>query len=100
MGPRGEHDGSTVGGMAVSKFSVSIPDWLDPIIREAAETNGMSVSGWLVEAAKTVLTEREAAARRRWEAGHGIDRRAQLDAADAEFAADRARKAGQAQGAA
>ncbi len=80
--------------MSVRKISMSIPEWLEPIIRAAAEHDGMSVSAWLTEAAKTVLIEREAAERRRWETEQGIDRRAQLDRAEAALREDRARAAG------
>jgi hypothetical protein len=80
--------------MSVRKISVSIPEWLEPIIRDAALRDGVSVSAWLTEAAKTVLIEREAAERRRWEAGRGIDRQAQLDRAEAALRQDRARAAG------
>ena len=80
--------------MTVRKISMSIPDWLEPIIRAAAEQEGISVSAWLTEAAKTVLVEREAADRRRHEAEHGIDRQAQLARAEAALREDRARAAG------
>lgn len=80
--------------MSVRKISMSIPDWLEPIIREAAERDGVSVSAWLTEAAKTVLIEREAAERRRLEAERGIDRQAQLTRAEAALREDRAAAAG------
>jgi hypothetical protein len=80
--------------MSVRKISMSIPEWLEPIIRDAALRDGVSMSAWLTEAAKTVLIEREAAERRRWEAGQGIDRQAQLDRAEAALREDRARAAG------
>lgn len=80
--------------MAVSKLSVSVPDWLEPIIRESAEQQGVSVSTFMAEAAKTVIATREAEARRRYEAEHGIDREAQLAAADAALREDRARARG------
>jgi len=80
--------------MTVRKISMSVPDWLEPIIRAAAERDGISVSAWLTEAAKTVLVEREAADRRAQEAEHGIDRQAQLARAEAALREDRARAAG------
>jgi hypothetical protein len=52
------------------------------------------VSAWLTEAAETVLIEREAPERRRFEAEHGIDRRAQLASAEYVLREDRAAAAG------
>ncbi len=86
--------------MPVSKLSVSVPDWLEPIIRNAAEREGVSVSAFLVDAAKTVIIGREAEERRHYEQARGIDRRAQIGAAEQEFLADRARRAGRVRGAA
>src|SRR5260370_12115887 len=74
---------SRVSGMSVRKISMSIPEWLEPIIRAAAEHDGMSVSAWLTEAAKTVLIQPQAAQRRRREAEQGLHRPAQLDPAQA-----------------
>jgi hypothetical protein len=86
--------------MAVSKLSVSVPGWLEPIIRDAAGRDGVSVSAFLADAAKTVIIEREAAERRQYEAGHGIDRRAQVETAEREFLNDRAAMARRVEGAA
>ena len=85
--------------MPVSKLSVSVPDWLEPIIRDAADRDGVSVSAFLVDAAKTVIIQREAAERRRYEAEHGIDRAAQLERSEAALREDR-RRAGGVRGAA
>jgi hypothetical protein len=68
---------------------VSVPDWLEPIIREAAERDGMGVSAFMVDAAKTVIATREATERRQHEAEHGIDREAQLARAEAALRKDR-----------
>lgn len=76
--------------MAVSKLSVSVPDWLEPIIRDAAGRDGVTVSEFMAEAAKSAVIAREAADRRSYEQLHGIDRRAQLEEAEDEFLADRA----------
>lgn len=89
-----DRDGSTLSSMSVRKISMSIPGWLEPIIRDAASRDGLSVSAWLTEAAKTALIEREAAERRRREAEHGIDRQAQLARAETALREDRARAAG------
>lgn len=75
--------------MPVSKLSVSVPDWLEPIIRDAAGRDGVSVSAFLVDAAKTVIIQREAAERIKYEVEHGIDRRAQLERAEAALREDR-----------
>lgn len=76
--------------MAVSKLSVSVPDWLEPIIREAASRDGVTVSEFMAEAAKTSIIRREATERRAYEQEQGIDRRAQMEEAEEEFLADRA----------
>jgi hypothetical protein len=76
--------------MAVSKLSVSIPDWLEPIIREAAARDGVSVSEFMAAAAKDVIIRREAEERRTYEQVHGINRRAQLEEAEDDFLADHA----------
>jgi hypothetical protein len=78
----------------VSKLSVSVPDWLEPIIRDAADRDGVSVSAFLVDAAKTVIIQREAAERRQYEAEHGVDRSAQLERAEAALREDRRRGGG------
>lgn len=76
--------------MAVSKLSVSVPDWLEPIIRDAAARDGVTVSEFMTAAAKDVIIRREADERRAYEQAHGIDRRAQLEEAEEDFKADRA----------
>lgn len=80
--------------MPVSKLSVSVPDWLEPIIRDAADRDGVSVSAFLVDAAKTVIIQREAAERRQYEAEHGIDRAAQLERSETALREDRHRARG------
>lgn len=85
--------------MGVSKLSVSVPGWLDPIIRAAADREQISVSEWMTEAAKAALIRAEAAERLAYEQEHGIDRQAQMEAVEQEFQADRAAR-GQVAGAA
>jgi hypothetical protein len=80
--------------MAVSKLSVSVPDWLEPIIREEAGREGMSVSEFMATAARTVIAMRERAERRAYEVARGIDREAQLARAEAALREDRARAGG------
>lgn len=75
--------------MSVRKLSVSVPDWLEPIIREAAGRDGVTVSEFMAEAAKSAIIAREAAERAAFERAHGIDRRAQLEEAQEDFLADR-----------
>lgn len=76
--------------MTVRKLSISVPDWLEPIIRDAADRDGVTVSEFMAEAAKSSIISREAAERAAFEDAHGIDRRAQLEEADADFLADHA----------
>jgi hypothetical protein len=40
--------------MVTRKISASIPDWLKPVICAAAARDGISMSAWLTEAAKTM----------------------------------------------
>jgi hypothetical protein len=89
-----------LGGMAVSKLSISVPDWLEPIIRQAAERAGMTVSEFVAEATKSAVIAREAADRQAYEQACGIDRHAQLEGAEEEFLADRAARQGRVAGAA
>jgi hypothetical protein len=86
--------------MSVSKLSVSVPDWLEPIIRAAAERDRVTVSEFMADAAKAAIIAREAADRQAYEQAHGIDRRAQLEGAEEEFLADRAARQGRVAGAA
>jgi hypothetical protein len=85
--------------MTVRKLSVSVPDWLEPIIREAASRDGVTLSEFMTAAAKDVIIRREADERRAHEQEHGIDRRAQLEEAEEDLLADRASR-GQVAGAA
>jgi hypothetical protein len=80
--------------MAVSKLSVSVPEWLEPIIRDEAGREGVSVSEFMASAARTVIAMREGSERRAYEAAHGIDREAQLARSEAALREDRARASG------
>jgi hypothetical protein len=86
--------------MAVSKLSVSVPDWLEPLIRQTADRAGVTVSEFMADAAKSAIIAREAADRQAYEQAHGIDRREQLESAEEEFLADRAARQGRVAGAA
>jgi len=80
--------------MTVSKLSVSVPDWLEPIIRAEAGREGVSVSEFMAAAARTVIAMREGSERREYEAARGIDRAAQLARAEAALREDRVRAGG------
>ncbi|WP_345475926.1 hypothetical protein [Actinoallomurus oryzae] len=79
---------------------MSVPDWLEPIIRDAARRDGVTVSEFMADAVKSAIIAREAADRQAYEQAHGIDRRAQLEGAEEEFLADRTGRQGRVAGAA